>query len=170
MKAEALFFADDGDIPNSRLPLIVYAGALTPRPDMAAAFETQFHKNGWGDGWRSSVYPFHHYHSNAHEALGVAAGQAVLRLGGEVGGRDVPVKAGDAVLIPAGVGHKKVSASEDFLVVGAYVLGAVPSGREVDLWREGAEDPRIRGRIALVALPPTDPVAGAAGPLHEFWK
>jgi uncharacterized protein YjlB len=171
MKAEAIHFADDGDIPNNRLPLIFYAGALLPTTDTASAFEALFQQNGWGDGWRYTVYPFHHYHSNVHEALGIAAGTAELRLGGEAQGRTVSVKPGDAVLIPAGVGHKRVSSSNDFLVVGVYPLGANPPGTERDLLREGAEDKaRIRARILQVGMPSTDPVAGIAGPLHEFWK
>ncbi|MEJ0013320.1 MAG: cupin domain-containing protein [Bauldia sp.] len=171
MKAEPHFFADDGDIPNNRLPLILYAGALAPTADTAAAFEALFRANNWGDGWRYTVYPFHHYHSNVHEALGVAAGTAELRFGGEANGRMVQVKPGDAVLIPAGVGHKRVSSSNDFLVVGAYALGANPAGTDRDLFREGAEDTaRIRARIVQVARPATDPVTGASGGLHELWR
>jgi uncharacterized protein YjlB len=171
MKLEPLFFADDGDIPNNRLPLLFYGGALGPTADTASAFEALFHANRWGDGWRYTVYPFHHYHSNVHEALGIAAGEAELRLGGEANGRTVHVKPGDAVLIPAGVGHKRVSSSHDFLVVGAYALGANPAGTERDLYREGAEDTaRIRARILQVARPATDPVTGASGGLHELWR
>jgi uncharacterized protein YjlB len=169
-RTEALFFADHGDIPNNRLPLILYAGALAPTADTASAFEALFHRNGWGDGWRYTVYPFHHYHSNAFEALGVAAGEAELRFGGEAYGRTVTVKPGDAVLIPPGVGHKRVSASHDFLVVGVYPLGASPPGKAVDLYREGAEDKaRIRSRIIQVARPASDPVTGASGGLHDLW-
>ena len=40
MKHSEHRFADDGDIPNNRLPLIVYAGAIDPaRGDPAVAFE-----------------------------------------------------------------------------------------------------------------------------------
>jgi uncharacterized protein YjlB len=171
MTPEPHFFADDGDIPNSRLPLIFYAGALAPSADTASAFEALFQRDGWGDGWRYTVYPFHHYHSNVHEALGVATGTAELRFGGEANGRTVTVKPGDAVLIPAGVGHKRVSASNDFLVVGAYALGANPRGTERDLLREGAEDKaRIRARIVQVARPASDPVTGASGGSHELWR
>ena len=107
-------FADDGDIPNNRLPLILYAGAIDPAAgDPAVAFEELFRANGWGDGWRNGIFPFHHYHSTAHEVLGIAAGEAEVRFGGE-GGATVQVKAGDAVLIPAGVGHKRLSARPTF--------------------------------------------------------
>ena len=80
-----------------------------------------------------------------------------MRFGGE-GGATVQAKAGDAVLIPAGVGHKRLSGSPDLLVIGAY-----PRGQRADLMREGAEDTAgIRRRIAAVPLPAADPVAGAA--------
>jgi uncharacterized protein YjlB len=162
MKATAILFADDGDIPNNRLPLILYDGAIDPaKGDPAVAFETLFRNNGWSGSWRNGIYPFHHYHSTAHEVLGIAKGRAEVRLGGE-GGRTVTVKAGDAVLIPAGVGHKRLSASEDLLVIGAY-----PGGTWADLMREGAEDRAgIRARIAALPMPDEDPVGG---PMREMW-
>jgi uncharacterized protein YjlB len=165
MKTETLHFADDGDVPNNRLPLIVYRGALSPSATTASAFEALFRNNGWGRMWRSVVFPFHHYHSNSHEALGIAAGQVTLRMGGEAG-TTIEAHAGDALLIPAGVGHKRLSSADGLLVVGAYPPGAP----DCDLFREGAEDPRIRSRIAQVAMPGTDPVGGAGGPMRELWK
>lgn len=159
-------FADDGDIPNNpRFPLIVYAGAIDAKAgDPAVAFETLFHANGWGGGWRNGIFPFHHYHSTAHEVLGIARGEAEVRFGGEAG-KTLSVKAGDAVLIPAGVGHKRLSASHDLLVIGAY-----PGGQWADLMREGAEDKAgIRARIARAAKPAADPVAGVGGPTMALW-
>jgi uncharacterized protein YjlB len=158
-------FADDGDIPNSRLPLIVYGRAIDPATaDPASAFEALFGRHGWGGLWRNGIFPFHHYHSTAHEVLGIARGAASVRFGGEHG-ETLSVTAGDAVLIPAGVGHKRLSSSHDLLVVGAY-----PAGQWADLMREGAEDKAgIRARIAAVALPTTDPVEGARGPMSRAW-
>jgi uncharacterized protein YjlB len=159
-------FADDGDIPNNRLPLIAYMGAIDgSASDPARAFESLFAENGWGGMWRNGIFPFHHYHSTAHEVLGIAKGEAEVRFGGEAG-ETLTLKAGDAVLIPAGVGHKRLSSTPDLLVIGAY-----PAGQRADLMREGAEDKAgIRQRIDRVALPATDPVAGPEGPLHEIWK
>jgi uncharacterized protein YjlB len=166
MKATAHPFADDGDVPNSRYPLIAYAGAIHPEAgDPAVAFENLFHANGWGNGWRNGIFPFHHYHSTAHVVLGIARGSAEVRFGGEQG-ETLHVKAGDAVLIPAGVGHKRLSASPDLLVIGAY-----PAGQRADLMREGAEDKAgIRARIAAVKRPSADPVGGKDGPVAELWK
>ena len=165
MEVAALGLADDGDIPNSRLPLIVYSGAIDPRTaDPAAAFEALFALNGWRPAWRNGIYAFHHYHSTAHEVLGIARGTADVRFGGEAG-RTVAVEAGDAVLIPAGVGHKRLTGSPDLLVVGGYPPGARP-----DLLREGAEDRAgIRRRIAAVPRPAQDPVGGSGGPIARFW-
>jgi uncharacterized protein YjlB len=88
-----------------------------------------------------------------------------VRFGGEAG-ETLTVQAGDAVLIPAGVGHKRLSASDDLLVIGAY-----PKGQHADLMREGAADKAgIRARIAAVPLPAADPVAGKAGPMAKAWK
>ena len=167
MKTETFVFADDGDIPNSRHPLVVYRRAIDPAAgDPAMAFERLFRSNGWGRGWRASIFPFHHYHSNTHEALGIATGEADVRFGGEVGGRTFRVGAGDAVLIPAGVGHKRLSSADGFLVVGCYPPGA-PA---FDLMREGAEDKAgIRKRIGGVPFPATDPVGGAGGPVFALW-
>lgn len=165
MKTSTFFFADDGDVPNSRLPLIVYHGAVDiARGDAAAAFETLFAGNGWGGSWRNGIYPFHHYHSNVHEVLGIASGRATVRFGGEAG-ETLEVAAGDAVLIPAGVGHKRLSGSDDLLVIGAY-----PGGAWADLMREGAEDKAgIRRRVAAVARPDHDPVAGGDGAMAAHW-
>ena len=165
MTSMAIVFADDGDIPNNRLPLIVYRGAIDAAAgDPASAFEALFRRNGWGGSWRNGIYPFHHYHSNVHEVLGIAAGTATVRFGGEAG-ETLTVAAGDAVLIPAGVGHKRLAGSDDLLVVGAY-----PGGRHADLMREGAEDKAgIRQRVSAAARPEADPVGGAEGPLATHW-
>src|SRR5438128_9968932 len=125
MKIEAFRFSDDGDVPNHpHWPMIVYQGALSgSERDAAAAFEDLFARNGWGDGWRNGIYAFPHYHSNAHEVLGIAAGEAMVRFGG-VAGKELKVSKGDAVLLPAGTGHQRLSSSPDLLVIGAYPPGS----------------------------------------------
>ena len=66
----------------------------------------------------------------------------------------------DAVLIPAGVGHKRLSSTPGLLVIGGY-----PAGQRADLMREGAEDRAgIRARIASVPHPESDPVEGGGPP------
>lgn len=166
MQFSAIPFADDGDIPNSGFPLLVYEGVVRPdRGDPAAAFEAIFRRNNWGNGWRNGIYPFHHYHSTAHEVLGIAAGEAEVQMGGPRG-RVLTVNAGSALLIPAGVGHKRLSASADLLVIGAY-----PPGQSPDLMRENEPGREaIRARIAAVPFPTMDPITGATGPMWEAWR
>jgi uncharacterized protein YjlB len=65
--------APAGAIPNHpRWPLLVYPGAVAIEgADPAALFEALFNRNRWPAAWRNGVFPFHHLHSNAHEALGI---------------------------------------------------------------------------------------------------
>jgi uncharacterized protein YjlB len=157
-------FDDDGAFPNSRLPLLLYRSAIRPRDATPEAMEAMFAVGGWPPAWRSSVYPFHHYHSTAHEVLGIASGTARLMLGGPKG-REFDVGAGDVIVIPAGVVHRRLSSSPGFLVVGGY-----PPGQTWDLLRgESGERPQADRNIAAVPMPETDPVAGHDGPLLEHW-
>ena len=120
----AYLLLDDGKIPNNPvLPLLVYQGAFGfTDSDPASTCEAVFESNGWGNYWRNGIYSFHHYHSTAHEVLGICRGSARAQFGGE---QEVTLEigAGDVVVIPAGVGHKRLEASSDLLVVGAYPPG-----------------------------------------------
>ncbi len=165
MDVEELHFPAGEEIPNNpNLPALAYRGVGEVARG-AAACEELFSANGWGGTWRDGVFAFHHFHSTSHEALGVAAGRATLALGGPQG-KEVMVAAGDVLVLPAGTGHKRVEASDDFLVIGAY-----PPGQEdYDLRRgDPAELEEVRGNIERVAPPPADPVAGASGPLAQGW-
>lgn len=76
----------DGFPNNPDLPLPVYRQAVRfDRQDPAAMIERMFGDHGWGGAWRDGVFPYHHYHSNAHEALGVASGRARIQFGGPGG-------------------------------------------------------------------------------------
>jgi uncharacterized protein YjlB len=157
---------DDGVFPNSSLPVLLYPDVVDPAEGEAASmFERLFAANSWGDGWRNGVYDYHHYHSTAHEALGVCRGSATLQLGGPRG-ITVQVAAGQCVVIPAGVAHRRIRSGAEFLVVGAY-----PQGQSLDLCtgRPG-ERPAADERIARLALPALDPVRGAGGPLGQLWR
>lgn len=163
-------FADDGHIPNNpHLPLVVYRGVLDgaapTSTDAARSCEALFARHGWTGAWHDGIYAHHHYHSTAHEVLGIVAGSARVRLGGE-SGRTVALGPGDVVVIPAGVAHKCEAASPDLLVVGAY-----PRGQSPDMRRAGAEErERALTKIAAVPLPQADPVHGGEGALIARWR
>jgi uncharacterized protein YjlB len=161
---QTFLFEDDGSIPNNpTLPLLVYPGAL-PQPDTAAC-RALFERNGWGRTWLNGVYGYHHYHSTAHEVLGVVGGSARVQFGGQKG-PTLEVRAGDVVVIPAGVGHYNEGASAGFQVVGAY-----PRGQNWDLRTgEPGERPQVLRNIRAVPLPATDPVYGDEGPLLAIWR
>ncbi len=163
---ETYRFADDGVIPNNAvLPLVVYRGALAASGDRASDCEAMFARNGWPGPWRNGIYAHHHYHSTAHEVLGIANGTARVRLGG-AGGHTVELNAGDVVVIPAGVAHKREWASPDLLVIGSY-----PKGQRPDINRaEPAAHDRSFANVARVALPECDPVTGRDDPLLRCWR
>jgi uncharacterized protein YjlB len=165
MEIQQFHFKDDGIIPNNSLPLLIYKFAFPVGESLPDVMEQTFASHNWTNSWRNGVFPYHHYHSITHEALGIYSGCAQLHLGGENGER-IAVEAGDVIVIPAGVGHKKISASADFGVIGAY-----PDGKDYDLLtgKEG-ERPRADERIAAVPLPETDPVLGKEGGIAEYWK
>ena len=166
-KPDTTMFADDGAIPNNpRLSFILYRGAvdLSNCSDPAAVFEELFKSYGWGNSWRDGIYGFVHYHSSAHEVLGIARGSAKVRFGGDHG-KVYDLCAGDVVVLPAGTGHQSLSASKDLLVVGAY-----PPGAQYDECRGSPQEhERALQSIPRVALPQMDPVYGAGGPLLEAW-
>ena len=157
---------DNGEIPNNdSLPLLAYRGAVyLPSSDPAAIFETIFAANQWAECWRNGIFPFHHYHSTAHEVLGVYRGSAMVMLGGEDGVR-LELEPGDVLIIPAGVGHKRLSSRGGLGVVGAY-----PSGQSPDMCRNNEREHQHRAaNVARVSLPVLDPVYGLDGPLFDHW-
>ena len=155
-------FAGDGAIPNSSLPLLIYKAAVPADP---AAIETLFAANRWPPAWRDGVYSFHHFHSNAHEALGVARGSATVLFGGP-GGQELTVSAGDVVVIPAGMGHCNLRQTDDLLIVGGYPDNA--ERPDTYLGRAGEYEAAVRN-IAAVVAPAADPVTGGDGPLRRLW-
>ena len=161
-------FADDGRIPNNpALPLIFYRGGidLSGSPDPEMMIEKTFAANGWGNMWRNGIYPYVHYHSMIHEAMGIARGRATVRFGGQ-NGIEIEIAPGDAVILPAGTGHQLLAQTQELVVIGAYP----PSGK-YDLCRgTKAERSKAIASIPKVPRPATDPLFGAKGPLTALWR
>ena len=157
--------AASGSIPNNpRWPLLVYPGAIASGADVARAFEELFERNGWPAAWRNGIYPFHHFHCDAHEALGVYSGEVTAQFGGD-DGIVITARPGDAIVLPAGTGHKKLSSRGALGIVGAY-----PAGQHPDMCTPLTSNlKRSSDAVARVALPQRDPVHGEGGPLFTHW-
>jgi len=81
------------------------------------------------------------------------AGEATIQLGGPQG-EPFDVRAGDVIVLPAGTGHRRLTARNGFTVAGAY-----PRGQEdYDLLRSA--DDAARERIRTLPAPDQDPVGG----------
>src|SRR3954469_24841430 len=117
------------NFPNSKLPVLIYRKALSlPEQKNKAANIAQklLIRNGWSNTWRNGIYNFHHYHSTTHEVMGICSGKATILLGGPKG-KKATLEQGDVLILPAGVGHKCLNASGQFLCIAAY-----PQGKDYD--------------------------------------
>lgn len=74
---------------------------------------------------------------------------------------------GDVLIIPAGVSHRSLESSEDFMMVGAY-----PQGSQVDILQCKSALPTQDAvdRAENVPIPRKDPVYGSSGPLLSKWE
>lgn len=157
----------NGNFPNNpELPVLLYKNVFDfEKGDPAAAIEKILSGNNWGGSWRNGIYSFQHYHSTAHEALGVYGGWAEVQLGGPES-EIVRIEKGDLVVLPAGTAHKRINSGDGFAVVGAY-----PDGQSWDMnYGKDGELPKTRQNIENTALPKNDPVFGENGKMFEYWK
>lgn len=151
-------------IPNNeRYSALVLAGALCGEND-PADIHALYARNGWGGAWTWEVFPYHHFHPDAFEALAVAKGGATLMLGGPQG-EEIEVTAGDVIILPPGYGHKQIAKRDGFTICGAY-----PAGQENYSTIRDSEgyDERVLETMRNVAPPDTDPVYGM--PFAELGK
>jgi uncharacterized protein YjlB len=155
----------EGDIPNSSLPLILYRYALPPTLRSRSGCQSLFARNQWSGNWVDGIFDYWHFHVTGHEVLGCVAGSALVGFGGD-GGVQVEFRAGDVVVIPAGVGHKRLSDKRDgFTVVGGY-----PPGQSGAIARPGEMSlDEAREAIARLQPPRADPVQGEQGLLLATW-
>lgn len=164
---QEIYFQPGRKMPNHpTLPVLIYREVIERRAgSKAQSFTRIFQQHNWIGIWKSDIYDYDHFHSHSHEALGIAEGQAKLQLGGE-NGKEIDVEAGDLLILPAGTGHRKISGSENLVVIGAY-----PPGQEnYDICRSLHDCPGTLERITSTPLPETDPFYGADGPLIQSWK
>jgi uncharacterized protein YjlB len=145
-------------LDHPRWPLLVYPGVRLENIT-AEFFEELFSQNRWPAAWRNGVFPFHHHHSNSHEALGVYEGEVTVQFGGDAG-ITVTAKPGDVIVLPAGAAHKKLSSRGALGIVGAYPEGSTPDTC-MGFYKK---------RIEQVPLPACDPVYGPGGPLFTYWR
>lgn len=159
-------FSDDGRFPNNEnLPLVIITAALAPSTVSPEKLERTFTQNRWPAAWRNGLYDFHHYHSSAHEVLGVYSGWVKACFGGPEG-ETLKAQAGDIIIIPAGVSHCNMEQSKDFRVVGGY-----PAGQDYDMmYGKDGERPAADENIKNVGKPLADPVFGPTGPLMKLWS
>jgi len=159
---DIFYFGESGYIPNHpKFPVLHYKKVFQHNEDK---IETIFAANNWSNTWINGIYDFHHYHSNAHEVLGILKGAGCILIGGESGSKII-ANSGDILVLPAGTGHKKLSASADFQVMGAY-----PNGQDYNLKQNTKEDQKgAAEEIKKVPNPSSDPIYGKRGLLMKMW-
>lgn len=163
---QSFVFAPASEIPNSRLPLLLYPRALPPALRIASGCQALFKENGWGGNWVDGIFDYWHFHVTGHEVLGCVDGEAEVGFGGD-GGVRIVFRAGDVVVVPAGVGHKRLSEKrQNFTVIGGY-----PPGQDGTIAKPGDMPlAEAQQKIAALALPTGDPVEGQNGPLLQAWN
>ena len=164
-------FSEAEDFPNNGfLPVIIMENVFKVNDDddkteVENAFLNLFKENDWAGSWVNGLYNYHHYHSTAHEVLGIASGWVKVQFGGPRG-KTLRVSAGDVIIIPAGVAHKNAMQSSDFSVVGAY-----PEGQSPDMkYGFPGERSKTDKNIKSTSLPAKCPVFGTKSPMTALWK
>jgi uncharacterized protein YjlB len=159
-KVATVLFDNDGIVPNHpRWPLIIHRRSVRFRGgfDPATIIDTLFASNGWGRSWRDTIYNFVHYHSQTHEVLGVARGDAVAEFGG-IKGKRLKVGAGDIVVLRASPDQGEPELSS---------RGRLPAIGHCTDTRDLREAMK---RIAKVKRPPRDPVHGKQAGIALLWR
>jgi uncharacterized protein YjlB len=160
---ETHFFEDDGIIPNSPLPVLIYRKAFEGENIKEQILKT-FIANSWTNNWEDIILTYDHFHSTTHEVLAVAEGEVTLQIGGSKG-IQILVSKGDVLILPAGVGHFSVSYHTNYRIIGGY-----PNGADWDLLTGTPEEREFAIlNIKMVPIPTLDPVFGRNGKLGTHW-
>eukprot|EP01006_Ploeotia_vitrea_P044274 TRINITY_DN66822_c1_g2_i2.p1 TRINITY_DN66822_c1_g2~~TRINITY_DN66822_c1_g2_i2.p1 ORF type:complete len:189 (-),score=6.74 TRINITY_DN66822_c1_g2_i2:100-666(-) len=162
---DQFFIPKNAPFPNNaKLPLLHYRNVIDLNHGDPRLTATKFleHK-GWTSPWEGEVYPYHHYHTIAWEALLIVQGEASVQFGGE-DGPVVHVEVGDGIVIPPGVAHKALSAKGGFACFGIYP-------NETPYVDESRTEPTPTEleNIAKCPQPKTDPWFGSDRPWSGGW-
>jgi len=171
---ETYVLAATPTVPNSPYPALIYRGALPPSARTAPAITAHLAPHGWalGGTWKAISTP--HFHSVTHECYAVFRGASVLVLGrgprdAADAGVQVEVRAGDVVVVPAGVSHASLSAEGGYEYAAFYPDGS--PRWDSNYCKAGPEETAEKGRVArAVPVPECDPVFGEGGPLVKIWR
>lgn len=78
MSIEQIVFHPSDWVPNNpTLPVLIYRRAIFDAT--SSDFEEAFSENGWTGIWKNGVFDYQHYHSGAHEVLGVGSGSSAVQ-------------------------------------------------------------------------------------------
>lgn len=164
---QTITIKENQPFPNNSLPVLYYPEAikeLTNSKHTGEEVMKFLESNGYSNGWVGGIFTYHHFHSNTHEVLACISGKSEVQLGGpdfEV----YPFKAGDVLLLPAGVAHKLIEATDDFQIVGAY-----PEGKEPDMQKGDTKNyEEMKERISRLGIPEYDPVEKTTGGVFDYW-
>jgi uncharacterized protein YjlB len=150
----------------SDLPVVHYhpfeSNSGTVEPSDVEALVT---KHGFEPQWRYSMFDFDHFHSTTHELLVPFRGRATIVLGGM---ERLDVRAGDVLLLPAGVAHRAERAEDGFCMVGSYPAGA----KSWDNCRGGEAGVEVRIKNLGKGGVMMDPMYGREqdAPVMNAWK
>ncbi|KAL4863519.1 hypothetical protein BDV12DRAFT_206404 [Aspergillus spectabilis] len=183
VEPEQYFLAPAPHVPNSRLPILVYRGALddtSPRNIL-----NTIEPNGWIKGGQWKTYKVPHFHTQCHECYGIIRGGSVYRLGvgpidpetdeqGKKYGIELRVEKGDVFFLPAGVCHASVDSWDDYEFIGLYPNGLLDSTNhrfDMNYAMKHPDETTLLGELSdSVPIPPLDPLYGLEGPLPRLWK
>ncbi|KAF5718379.1 cupin domain-containing protein [Fusarium mundagurra] len=144
------------DAPNSRLPILVYRDVL-PQPRTEETVTRFLTTHRWEKRGTWGHIAIRHFHPNSHECYGkIQDGKGV----------EVPVRAGDVVLLPAGTAHSSLESSSTYRYIGVYPKGC-PKWRN-EMGKKSSS--LFQDTIDKVDMPEDDPVYGPDGPLPTLWS
>jgi uncharacterized protein YjlB len=97
--------------------------------------------------------------------MAVINGRTIILLGG-INGRNVLLKKGDVIVIPAGVAHMNLGDENDITCIGGY-----PSGRNLDMnYGRADEHPMVDINIRHLPILDSGPLYGQDDPLIGIWN